>query len=119
MLPGRVRGRARCPCGWTGLVVFMLSRAVFESLELRQLLAVDPSPLEQEMLELINRMRAKPAAELALLTKSTDADVNAALTFFKVNMTELAKQWAKLTPAQPLAWNDSLYNSAKGHSNKM
>src|SRR4051812_2499048 len=102
-----------------GPVVCMLFRSLFESLEPRQLLAVDPSPLEQEMLELINRMRTKPAAELALLTKSTDADVNAALAFFKVNMTELAKQWAKLAPAQPLAWNDSLYNSAKGHSNKM
>jgi len=96
----------------------MCFSSLFERLEARQLLAVNPTADEQEMLELINRMRTNPAAELSLLTKSTDADVNAAIAFFKVNMTVLASQWAKLKAAQPLAWNDKLYTSAKTHSTK-
>ena len=71
------------------------------------------------MLELINRMRTNPAAELNLLTKSINADVNNALAFFKVNLTVLAQQWATLKPAQPLAWNQSLETSASGHSHLM
>src|SRR4051794_40811968 len=97
----------------------MFSPSLFECLESRWLYAIDPTAREQEMLELINRMRTNPAAELNLLTKSNDADVNAAITFFKVNMTELAKQWAKLAATQPLAWNAALYASARGHSTKM
>ncbi len=113
---GAVRGGVFCVSDQAfGFIMF--SPLTLELLENRWLLAVDPSPQEQEMLELINRMRTNPAAELALLTKSSDADVNAAIAFFKVNMTVLAQQWAKLDPAQPLAWNDALYKSAKTHSN--
>src|SRR5438552_17692666 len=97
----------------------MFSPSTLERLETRWLFAIDPTPREQEMLELINRMRTNPAAELNLLTKSTDADVNNAIAFFKVNMTVLADQWSKLVKTPPLAWNSSLYNSAKGHSNLM
>src|SRR4051812_26192526 len=97
----------------------MFSPSTFETLEGRWLFAVDPTPREQEMLELINRMRTNPAAELNLLTKSKDADVNNAIAFFKVNLQVLANQWAALTKAQPLAWNQSLYTSAKTHSNLM
>ncbi|HEX3358812.1 MAG TPA: CAP domain-containing protein [Tepidisphaeraceae bacterium] len=91
----------------------------FESLENRLLMTFNPSGREQEMLQLVNRMRTNPAAELNLLTQSNNADVNNAINFFHVNLKVLAQQWAKLTPVAPLAWNANLYNSATGHSQMM
>ena len=85
-----------------------MDRFVFESLERRTLLAFNPTPQEQELLDLTNRMRQDPTDELNLLIHSSNADVNDAINFFKVNLTVLAQQWAKLTPVQPLAWNASL-----------
>jgi hypothetical protein len=72
------------------------------------------------MLELVNRMRANPAAELPRLLNSGDPNVNFALGpyGFNVNKTLLAQQWATLTPAPPLAWNDLLANAALKHSQK-
>src|SRR5947209_7347925 len=63
---------------------------------------------EQYMLELVNRMRANPAAELPILLNSNDPAVTSALAYFNVNRTALQNQWSTLTPAPPLAWNDSL-----------
>ena len=97
----------------------MCSPSTLERLESRWLLAIDPTPREQEMLELINRMRTNPGPELNLLTKSKDADVNAAIAFFKVNMTVLASQWSKLTAMPALSWNDKLYGTARAHSQLM
>jgi Ca2+-binding RTX toxin-like protein len=90
-----------------------------ESLECRTLLAVNPSGREQEMLELTNRMRMNPQAELNLLINSGDADVNSAVSYFKVNKTVLAQQWSSLTPVPPLAWNSSLQDAARLHSQAM
>jgi uncharacterized protein YkwD len=75
-----------------------------------------PSAQEQEMLELINRMRMKPANELNLLVNSSDAQVNKALNFFNVNLAQLSQQWSQLTPVQPLAWSNELHNGALNHS---
>jgi uncharacterized protein YkwD len=91
-----------------------------EKLESRLLLsAVDPSGDEQQALELINRMRQNPAAELPLLENSTDSGVQSALSFFNVNLTTLAQQWATLTPAPPLDWNDDLATAAVTHDRLM
>ncbi|MBX9678136.1 MAG: hypothetical protein K2X38_05175 [Gemmataceae bacterium] len=89
-------------------------RVSFESLEDRLTPAVGAR--EQYMLELINRMRENPAAELPLLLNSGDPDVASALSYFGVNQTMLADQWALLTAAPPLAWNDNLAAAALGHS---
>jgi Ca2+-binding RTX toxin-like protein len=89
-----------------------------EPLEPRTLLS-GPSPREQQMLELINRLRANPAAELPLILNSTDPDIQNALNFFGVDRGVLAKQWASLTREAPLAWNDALAKSAKTHTDKM
>src|SRR3954454_6265246 len=97
----------------------MCSPSMFERLGSRWLMAIDPSPREQEMLEPINRMRTNPAAELNLLTKSNDAGVNAAIAFFKVNMKALASQWSALSAVQPLSWNDKLFGTARAHSQLM
>jgi hypothetical protein len=90
----------------------------FEPLESRTLLS-GPSPREQQMLELINRMRAKPADELPLLLNARDPDVQNALNFFKVDLRQLASDWAGLTPAAPLAWNEALSKAALTHTQKM
>ena len=101
-------------------------RFVIEELEPRLLLSFSPSGLEQEMLELVNRMRLQPAAELGRLTsslgtpaRSSDADVDSALRYFNVSGPTLSAQWASLEAAPPLAWNEALYNSATGHSQQM
>ena len=85
------------------------------------------------MLEMINRMRWDPAAELHILTninpgppatwqapRSDDTHVASALTFFNVDANTLAAQWSVLTPrVAPLAWNSNLHNAAAGHNGAM
>src|SRR5260221_1582841 len=94
------------------------NRTTLESLEPRTLLS-GPSPREQQMLELINRLRLHPAAELPLILQSRDPDVQNALAFFHVDRAQLAKDWAGLTPVAPLAWNDALAKSALAHTQQM
>ena len=102
-------------------------RCVFpETLERRILLTFDPSPLEQEMLELLNRFRDNPQGELDELLSShpnpltaRDADVQAALDFFSVNGAVLDAQFASLSPAPPLAWNAALASAGATHNAKM
>jgi uncharacterized protein YkwD len=74
---------------------------------------------EQYMLELVNRMRENPMAELPLLLNSNDADVNSALTYFNVDRNVLQTQWNSLTAAPALAWNDSLASAAYNHDGAM
>jgi hypothetical protein len=49
----------------------------------------NPTAREQELLELINRMRIAPSAELALLLASSDQSIKDALTYFKVDLATL------------------------------
>src|SRR5438094_2066830 len=91
-----------------------------EQLESRTLLSAgDPSAREQYLLELINRARVNPAAELPLLIHSSDPDVNTALSFFHVDLNLLMTQWSALTAEPPLAWNNDLATAALGHSQQM
>ena len=78
-----------------------------------------PTANEQELLELINRMRLNPSAELALLLDSTDGDVQYALDYYGVNRATLKSQWSHLTVAAPLAWASELNDSAAGHNQAM
>jgi Ca2+-binding RTX toxin-like protein len=101
-------------------------RVSTETLERRLLLTFDPSPLEQESLELLNRFRDNPQAELDELLSThpspltaRDADVQAALDFFSVNGAALESQFAGLSPAPPLAWNEALYDAAESHNDLM
>lgn len=93
------------------------ARLSLESLEDR----LTPSATAQQeyMLQLVNRMRTNPAAELPLLLNSNDTYVNSALSYFNVNRQTLAQQWATLTPVAPLAWSDALALSATNHSTLM
>jgi uncharacterized protein YkwD len=95
--------------------------------------AAQPTNDEQLMLEMLNRMRWDPAAELNILVnlnptspatwgtpKSNDPGVASALTFFNVDAAALAAQWAGLAPrTAPLAWNSNLNNAAAGHNAAM
>ncbi len=79
----------------------------------------NPTAREQELLELINRMRIAPSAELALLLASSDQAIKDALTYFKVDLATLKSQWQKLVPAAPLAWSGQLSDSAAAHDQVM
>ena len=83
----------------------------------------NPTPQEQEFLELINRMRATPVAELDLLLNSSDplakAAIDAALAQFKTNRATLRSQWDKLESAAPLAWSSALNQAAAAHNQAM
>jgi hypothetical protein len=74
---------------------------------------------EEYLLELVNRMRGNPAAELPLLLNSGDADVQSALAFLHVDRTLLSQQWQALAPRAPVAWNDALGAAALTHSQLM
>ncbi len=96
-----------------------------ESLESRDLLAFNPTPMEQAMLEHTNRMRLDPQAELGILFESlspliaSDIDVQRAIEFFAVSSSVLQAQWAELTPVPPLAWNGTLHDTALAHNELM
>lgn len=96
-----------------------------EQLEARDVPTINPTGLEQEMLELLNKMRMDPAGELSRLLVSTnpiqarDPEVQSALQYFGVNGTVLASQFASLTAAQPLAWSDGLMTSSRTHNQLM
>lgn len=93
--------------------------------------AADPTNVQQYWLELINRMRTNPAAELERLTNyavpgstfaspaSDDPFVNTALQYYNTSASVLAAQWSTLTPAPALAWNGTLSNTAATYSNVM
>jgi uncharacterized protein YkwD len=83
----------------------------------------NPTAQEQEFLELINRIRTAPVAELDLLLNSSDpiakAAIDAALTQFKTNRATLRSQWDTLNPAAPLAWSSALNQAAAAHNQVM
>jgi hypothetical protein len=96
-------------------------------------MAAPPSATEQLWLEMINRFRAQPQAELDLLTNyatpgtgtvfaplsSSDPGVRLAISFFGVNASVLRSQFNALSAAPPLAWNSNLHNAASGHTDAM
>jgi uncharacterized protein YkwD len=80
----------------------------------------NPTAQEQELLELINRMRLHPQAELQILLDSSDPAIKQALSDFHVNIDTLKAQWAKLTTAvAPIAWSSELNQIAAGHNQAM
>ncbi len=75
-----------------------------------------PTAKEQELLELMNRMRLHPEAELQILLDKPDGDVQYALDYYQVNLVTLKKQWATLVPVAPLAWSSQLQDAATAHN---
>ena len=109
-------------------------RLVVETLENRELLSAstcfDPSPEEVELLDRINRMRIDPQGELARIFSDiekgiaydshiTDYFLPSPAYYYPKNTSILQREFAKLTPAAPLAWDDSLALAADMHTTQM
>lgn len=75
-----------------------------------------PTAEEQELLELMNRMRLHPAEELQILLDTSDGDVQYALEYYGVNLETLRRQWTNLVPVSPLAWSSQLHDAATAHN---
>jgi uncharacterized protein YkwD len=80
---------------------------------------LQPTAQTQELLELVNRLRQTPQAELNLLLNSGDPKIAQALQQFGVDRNLLAQQWQTLVPVAPLAWSAELTTSATGHNTRM
>lgn len=84
-----------------------------------------PTAFEQEMLELINRVRADPSGEFdkIILNQSTgqavETSITQAISFFGVDLALFKTQMAAFGAVAPLAWNDSLSNAALAHTSLM
>lgn len=79
----------------------------------------DPSGDEQAILEMINRARANPTAEGVRLATTTDPDVLSAYKYFNVDTAALQSDFASYPAEPPLAFNSSLIDSARAHSQDM
>ena len=79
----------------------------------------NPTAREQELLELINRMRLFPAAELALLLNSSDPNIVSTLRYYNIDKTLLQTQWNQLIPVAALAWSSQLSDAATTHNQVM
>jgi hypothetical protein len=112
----RQRGRSR-PHVWY--------RPRLEQLEPRIVLSFNPTGIEQELFQLVNRFRADPQGELSRLVNrlnpisSLDAYINLQLQYWGVSGAALASQWQSLSPVPPLAWSEALYDSAHDHNRAM
>lgn len=85
-----------------------------------------PSAEEQEMLELMNRMRMDPQGELSRLIKSFspfeawDPRVTTPIREFPYPTPSiLQREWSQLVAAPPLAWSSSLSVAAADHNYQM
>jgi Domain of unknown function (DUF4114)/Cysteine-rich secretory protein family len=84
---------------------------------------------QQELLELMNRMRLRPASELEILLKSArpndpsyDLYTEKSIKDFEVDTTAaggLSTQWKDLKPVAALAWSGQLTQAAKNHNDLM
>ncbi len=78
-----------------------------------------PNPQEQLMLQLINRARLDPLAEMQAMFATGQSNINGAISAFGVSEALALSQVQGLEPLAPMAWNVSLGNSAKAYSNLM
>jgi uncharacterized protein YkwD len=96
-----------------------------EQLELRRLLAINPTSQEQEELQLINRFRTDPLGEFNRVFLSStplvarDSSLQEDLDFFKVNGEVLKSEWAAISPVAPLTWNEVISNFSASHNQSM
>ncbi len=82
----------------------------------------NPTDREQELLELVNRIRTAPQAELALLLNASAADakiISGALADYGVKLDTLKTQWQALQAVAPLAWSSELNIAAAAHNGEM
>jgi uncharacterized protein YkwD len=89
-----------------------------ENLETRQVLStvVGPTPDQQYALELINLVRTDPSAAVTEITSNLSPDVQATLNQYGLTVGGLVSKMDSATAQPPLAWSDSLGNSAQQQS---
>jgi uncharacterized protein YkwD len=91
-----------------------------------------PSNDEQEFLEITNRMRLNPQAELRILTNinfgppatwgspsSSEFYTAYHIDSFQTDANILLTEWSALVPAPALAWNTKLHDAALYHANQV
>lgn len=77
----------------------------------------DPSPLEQQSLELIQRARISPSAEVDSLLKI--AGVQSAMKQYGIDEATLRADFSAYPAVQPLSFDARLLDAARGHSEDM
>src|SRR5690349_18117273 len=90
-------------------------RLELQGLEDRTVLS--PTAPQQYLLEVTDRMRANPAAELGILL--SDPAVQQQMASAGTDQNLLLQQWSTLSPAPPLAWSDALAGTSTLHSQLM
>jgi Cysteine-rich secretory protein family len=79
----------------------------------------NPSDLEQQYLEYINRARLAPSAEAVRLSSTTNPNLLALYAQFGINIPALVTQLNTIAPAAPLSFNSKLIAAARAHSLEM
>jgi uncharacterized protein YkwD len=86
-----------------------------ESLESRELLS-GPTADQQYMLQLVNLARTNPTAMVNWLQSHVDANDQATMAHYGVNLSTELSAIGSSTPVQPLAWNATLASTAQQQS---
>ncbi len=100
-------------------------RPVVEELECRRLLALNPTPEEQEFMQLVNRFRTYPTSEYTRLIaspspiRSRDPILQDDLDFANVNGYTLRAEMQALSPVPPVAWNEAIRDFSMSHNARM
>ncbi|MBU3741063.1 MAG: hypothetical protein FGM24_02140 [Candidatus Kapabacteria bacterium] len=79
----------------------------------------DPTPEEQQMLEMVNRARANPTAEGIRLMDTKDGAVQQAYTYWQIDRTATKAAFTKYPQRPPLAFHPSLIQISRGHTADM
>ena len=77
----------------------------------------EPTPKEQELLELVQRARANPPEEGKIVVALDE--VQSAMKQFGIDSQQIIDAFAKIAPAPPLTFDTHLMESAKVHSEDM
>jgi hypothetical protein len=79
----------------------------------------EPTDEEQLYLELLNRARLHPQAEARILRDTSDAAVQSAYRYFRVDLNLLISQFSSIPTVPPLSMNAKLMAAARLHSRDM
>ena len=103
------------------VLAFVLSACVIDATaQANQLYSHgDPTPEEQQMLEMVNRARANPTEEGIRLMDTDDARVQGAYSYFKINKTATKAAFTAYPQRPPLAFHPDLITAARNHSKDM
>ncbi len=75
-----------------------------------------PDGNEQQLVWLMNRARANPAAEGLFLTNSGDTGINSGISFFQISPTQIRNEFAAIPAQPPASFDRRLYDASRTHS---